>query len=349
MSGNRLEPGLLAAGLQVFVDGGLAADEVGHFGPHLFQRDRLPLFFVFQLGNLEAAGDEFALGGFGLFDLEQEHLFLRVLAGVDQNLLEFGRQLFKDAFADDQRLEVVGIMDFGQIPLVGFVELHGAEADVAVALAVHVAGLEGVEGLGPRDEGGDGAEGLVGGDHDRALRHAEAQALHVFQLGDRVLVVGHEAEARIGPGQDAETGLGGVRVQQFGGSAVGAGHDFVQVVEQIGQRQDAELLFEGHDVGDAAEGHVEGALLDLAEAFAFVVARRAAVDADDLDGAVGLFFDILLERVADDAHFGAFGVAHGDFQRRGRDRRGCGSRGPQAEGRQEHGDKLLAAHDVLFF
>lgn len=351
MEGCRLVPGLLAASLQIFVDGILAAHEVRHFRPHLFNGDFFPLIFVFELGNLEPSGHEFPLGGFGLLDLEQQGFFLRVLARIDQDLTDFGRQFFENALADHQRLEMVGVVHLGQVALVGFVELHGPEADVAVTLAVDVAGLEGVEGHGPRDEGRDSPERLVGGDHDRTLRHAEFQPLHIAQFGNRVLVVGDEAESRVRPRQDTEPGFGGVLVQQFRRGAVGPGHDLVQVGEQVGQGQKAQLLFKGHDVGDAAKGHVERALLDLAETFPFVVARRAAVNADNLDGAVGLVFHIFFERIAHDAHFGAFGIAHGDRQRRvrrGGGRGGSGG-GAQEEPRHQQGNDGFAAHSILFF
>lgn len=93
----RLVPGLLAASLQIFVDGILAAHEVRHFRPHLFNGDFFPLFFVFELGNLEPSGHEFPLGGLGLLDLEQQGFFLRVLARIDQDLTDFGRQFSKRA------------------------------------------------------------------------------------------------------------------------------------------------------------------------------------------------------------------------------------------------------------
>ena len=157
------------------------------------------------------------------------------------------------------------------------------------------------------------AEGLVGGDQDRALRHAEFQVLHVGHFGDRVLGVGNVPEVRIDPRQHAEAGLGGVAVEQFGGGAVGSGHDFVKVGEQIGKGQQPEFLFEGHKVGDAGHRQGEGALLHVAEAFAFV-AERAAVEALYLNVALGLFFDVLLEAAPGDAHFRVFRVTGGDFQ-----------------------------------
>lgn len=52
---DELLPGVLAASLQVFVDGVLAAHEVSHFGPHLFDGGLLPQVLVFKLGNHEAA------------------------------------------------------------------------------------------------------------------------------------------------------------------------------------------------------------------------------------------------------------------------------------------------------
>ena len=233
-------------------------------------------------------------------------------------------------------------MDFGEVFLVGFVELHGLEADVAVALAVHDALLEGGEGFGPGDGGRAAAEGFISGDQHGALGHAELQALHVGHLGDGALGVGDVAEVRVGPREDAETGFGGVLVQQFGGSAVGAGHDFVDVGEQIGQGQQAELLFKGHEVGDAAHGQRQGAFLNVAEGFAFV-AQRAAVEALHFHFAARFFFHILLEGMADDTHFGIFGVTHCNFQRRFR-RGGCGD-GPQKQCRQYKGKHLLVAHE----
>ena len=41
---------------------------------------------------------------FGLLDLEQQGFFLRVLARIDQDLTDFGRQFFENALADHQRL-----------------------------------------------------------------------------------------------------------------------------------------------------------------------------------------------------------------------------------------------------
>ena len=339
---DELLPGGLAAGLQVVVDGFLAADEIGHFGPYLVESGLLPLVFVFQLGNDEAAGDEFLLGGFGLFHLELQNGVLSVLAGVNHELLHFGGHLAVHAFADDQRLELVGVVDFGEVFLVGFVELHGLEADIAVALAVYDALLERGEGFGPGDGGRAAAEGLVRGDEHGALRHAELQALDVGHLGDRALGVGDVAEVGVGPGQDAESGLGGVGVQQLGGGAVGAGHDFVKVGEEVGQGQQAQTLFERNEVGDAAHGQRQGALLHVAEAFAFV-AQSAAVEALHFHFAAGFFFHVLLEGITDDAHFGVFGVPHRDFQRRFRGG-GCGS-GPHEQGRQQQGQNLLAGHE----
>ena len=57
-----LLPEGLAAGLQVGVDGFLAAYEVGHFRPDLFHRGLFPHVFVFQLRDLEAVVDEVFLG-----------------------------------------------------------------------------------------------------------------------------------------------------------------------------------------------------------------------------------------------------------------------------------------------
>ena len=157
-----------------------------------------------------------------------------------------------------------------------------------------------------------------------------------------MLGVGDVAEVRVGPREDAETGLGGVFVQQFGGRAVGAGHDFVDVGEQVGEGQQAELLFKGHEVGDAAQSQGQGAFLDVAEALAFV-AQRAAVEALHFHLAARLFFHILFESMADDTHFRIFRVTQSDFQRRFR-RGGCGD-GPQKQCRQYKGKHLLVAHE----
>ena len=46
---NLIVPGFLAAGLQVFVDGFLAAHEFGHFRPHLFHGGLFPQLFVLKL------------------------------------------------------------------------------------------------------------------------------------------------------------------------------------------------------------------------------------------------------------------------------------------------------------
>ena len=96
-------------------------------------------------------------------------------------------------------------MHLCEILLVGFVELHGLEADVAVALPVHDALLEGGEGFGPGDGGRAAAEGFISGDQHGALGHAELQALHVGHLGDGALGIGDVAEVRIGPRQDTES------------------------------------------------------------------------------------------------------------------------------------------------
>ena len=74
-----LLPEGLAAGLQVGVDGFLAAYEVGHFRPDFPSRPfsthlRLPA------ARLEAVVDEVFLGRVSLLDLVLEHFFLRVLA-----------------------------------------------------------------------------------------------------------------------------------------------------------------------------------------------------------------------------------------------------------------------------
>ena len=140
-----------------------------------------------------------------MLDLVLEHFFLRVFARIYQQFLHFGGHLLEDALADDQRLELIGVMDFGEVFLVGFIELIGLEADVAVALAVHDALLKRSEGFGPGDGGRAAAEGFISGDQHGALGHAELQALHVGHFGDGALGIGDVAEVRIGPRQDTES------------------------------------------------------------------------------------------------------------------------------------------------
>ena len=98
------------------------------FRPDLFHGGLFPHVFVFQLRDLEAVVDEVLLGRVSLLDLVFEHFFLRVFARIYQQFLHFGGHLLEDALADDQRLELIGVMDFGEIFLVGFIELIGLEA-----------------------------------------------------------------------------------------------------------------------------------------------------------------------------------------------------------------------------
>ena len=230
-------------------------------------------------------------------------------------------------------------MHFGQILLVGFQELHGFKADVAVALAVHHALLERREGLGPGDGGRAAAEGLVGGDQHGALGHAELQVRHVGHLLDGVLGVGDVTEVRVRPAQHAETGLGGVAVEQFGGLAAGADHHFIQIVEEVGQRQDAEALFKGHEIGDAAHGEGLGTFLHIAEDFA-LVAEAAAEEQLHFDLSFGLFFHVLLEGLGGVTLFGIFRVTHSHAE----DLRGGGGGAPEEQSRKHEGNDSFEIH-----
>ena len=208
-------------------------------------------------------------------------------------------------------------MNLGEVFLLGFVELHGLEADVAVALAVNNALLQGSEGLGPGYRGGAAAKSLVGGDQHRALRHAELQVLHVRHLFDGMLGIGNEAKVGIGPAENSEAGLEGEALQQIRGLAVCARYDFVKVIPKIGEIKNAETLFKRHQVRNAAHCERQSAFLHIAEGFGFV-AQLAAIKQFNLDRPLGRVFNIFFERARGHSLFGIFGIAHGNLEVFGR-------------------------------
>ena len=108
-----------------------------------------------------------------------------------------------NALARDQRLELVGVMNLGEVFLLGFVELHGLEADVAVALAVNNALLQGSEGLGQDIGGGAAAKSLCREAINTGLcgtRNFRSFMSDIFF--DGMLGIGNEAKVGIGPAEE---------------------------------------------------------------------------------------------------------------------------------------------------
>ena len=236
-------------------------------------------------------------------------------------------------------------MAFGQVLLVGFHELHGLDADVAVALAVNHALLESGEGFGPSDRHRVGAEGLVSGDEHGALRNAELQASDVSHGLDGLLGVGDPTEVGVGPAKNAEAAfLHGVAVEQFVSSTVGALHHFVKVVEEVGEGEHAELLHEGHDVGDTDAGNVESATANVVDGFSFV-AELAGEEELNFILAIGLFFNVLLEGNTSNTLFGIGGVTDSDLEDLGGSLGGGAEGGGQGE--HEGGKQKLFHKDSL--
>ena len=192
--------------------------------------------------------------------------------------------------------------------------------------------FKGLAGHVPGQGGGDGPERPVGLDHGYALRHAEAQAADIFQLGDGMLGIGDVAEAGEGPGQDAQSGFLSVAVEQLAGFAFHAGLDLLNVVEEIGQGQHTQALDHGFEVGDAAERQIELAGLGVAELDALILAETAGIEDIHFHGAVGFFLDVFFEGIGHDAHIGVVGIADGHTQHR----LGSGRPGG-AGGQHEHG------------
>ena len=174
--------------------------------------------------------------------------------------------------------------------------------------------LQGIVGHVPGDGGGQAAEGAVCFNHDDALRHAEAQTAHVFQRSDRVLGIGNVAEAAIRPGENPQTGLFGIGIEQFRRLAGSAAHHVVKREEKIGKREHPERLDHGDKVADAAKSHVKFARLHAMELEGLVFAQTPAVGEFHLDSVVAGFFDKFFEIVPQNAHFGTFRVAKDHVQ-----------------------------------
>ena len=226
-----------------------------------------------------------------------------MLAGLHEDLAVSLAEAVENPAADDERLEIVEIVELGDVFLPGIVEFQGPEAAVVIALAVHEAGLERVARHGPRHGHGDGAEGPVGLDHHEALRHADAQALHVVRAVDGTLAVGEVAVAVIGPGEDAQAGLFRIAVEQFRRLARGAAHHGLLIGEEIGQRHHAEAAHHGREIAHAAEHHAEPARLDAVELEGLVRVQPAAVGELDVDLPLAGPGHIVLEGQPEHAHF----------------------------------------------
>ena len=99
------------------------------------------------------------------------------------------------------------------------------------------------------------------------------------------------------------------------GGAGGGPDDVVEVVEDVGHSQDAELLDEGDRVGDADDGDVEIAGPDVLDHFRFV-AELAGGEKLNFDPAAGTGLHDFPEAGADGPHFGVDGIAEAHLQDR---------------------------------